>query len=118
MLDCSDGLATDLGHICRESAVGARVTLDLVPIASGAEAAARALGREPVHWATAGGEDYELLLTCDPADVERLSADFRRSTGTPLTVIGKIEAPGSGMVWLGANGNPVAPPAGFEHFRG
>ena len=118
MLDCSDGLAADLGHICRESAVGARVALDLVPIASGAEAAARALGREPVEWATSGGEDYELLLTCDPGDVERLSTDFRRSTGTPLTVIGEIEAGTSGIVWIGADGNPALPPAGFEHFRG
>jgi thiamine-monophosphate kinase len=118
MLDCSDGLATDLGHICRESAVGARVALDLVPIASGAEAAARALGHDPVQWATSGGEDYELLLTCDPAEVERLSTAFRKSTGTPLTVIGEIEAGKSGIVWLDADGNPVALPAGFEHFRG
>jgi thiamine-monophosphate kinase len=118
MLDCSDGLATDLGHICRESAVGARVALDLVPIASGAEAAARALGREPVQWATSGGEDYELLLTCDPGEVERLSTDFRRNTGTPLTVIGEIEAGTSGIVWIGPDGKPVALPAGFEHFRG
>ncbi len=118
MLDCSDGLATDLGHICRESAVGARVVLDLVPIASGAAAAARALGHDSMQWATSGGEDYELLLTCDPGDVERLSTDFRRSTGTPLSVIGEIEAGNSGIVWLGADGNPVTLPAGFEHFRG
>lgn len=118
MLDCSDGLATDLGHICRESAVGARVALDQVPIASGAEVVARTLGREPVPWAISGGEDYELLLTCDPAGVERLSSDFRKSTGTPLTVIGEIEAGKSGIVWIGADGNPVALPAGFEHFRG
>jgi thiamine monophosphate kinase len=71
-----------------------------------------------VQWATSGGEDYELLLTCDPGDVERLSTDFRRSTGTPLTVIGEIEAGTSGIVWIGADGNPALPPAGFEHFRG
>ena len=118
MLDCSDGLATDLGHICRESAVGARVALDRVPIASGAVAAARALGHDPMQWATSGGEDYELLLTCDPGDVERLSDDLRRSSGTPLTVIGEIEAGRSGIVWIGADGSPAILPAGFEHFRG
>ena len=75
-------------------------------------------GHNPVQWATSGGEDYELLLTCDPAEVERLSLAFRKSTGTPLTVIGEIEAGKSGIVWLGADGNPVALPAGFEHFRG
>jgi len=118
MLDCSDGLATDLGHICRESAVAARVDLARVPIASGAAATARALGHEPIQWAIAGGEDYELLLTCEPGDAERLSADFRAGTGTSFTVIGEIQAGKPGIDWIGADGRPVPLPAGFEHFRG
>jgi thiamine-monophosphate kinase len=117
MMDCSDGLATDLGHICRESSVGARVRLDLLPLASGAEATARALGRDPVEWATSGGEDYELLLTCAPGELDRLLREFRRSTGTPLTVIGEVEAGRAGIVWLGPDDHPVVPGAGYEHFR-
>src|SRR5206468_3683638 len=66
MMDLSDGLRTDLGHICRESGVGARVRLDLLPIAPAVREAAEALGKDPVDWAVSGGEDYELLLTCDP----------------------------------------------------
>jgi thiamine-monophosphate kinase len=117
MMDCSDGLATDLGHVCRESRVAARVTIDRLPVAPDAEAAARALGRDARAWATGGGEDYELLLTCDPADVERLARELRRSTGTPLTVIGEVEAGPPDIRWLGPDGAPVALPRGFEHFR-
>ncbi|MBI2525295.1 MAG: thiamine-phosphate kinase [Candidatus Rokubacteria bacterium] len=118
MIDCSDGIATDLGHICRESDVGARVLLDRLPVAEAARAAARALGRDPIEWAAAGGEDYELLLTCDPASVEALGAGLRAATGTPLTVIGEVEGPGAGIVWLGPEGRPVAVRAGYEHFGG
>jgi thiamine-monophosphate kinase len=118
MMDCSDGLLTDLGHVCRESGVGARVSLERLPLAPGAEAAARARGRDPLEWATGGGEDYELLLTCDPAAVDRLSREFRRSTGTPLTVIGEVEAGPAAIRWLGRNGQPVTMGAGYEHFRG
>ncbi|HET8578757.1 MAG TPA: thiamine-phosphate kinase, partial [Methylomirabilota bacterium] len=69
MIDCSDGLSTDLGHICRESGVGARVMLDRLPVAAETRAAAAAAGADALRWAVAGGEDYELLLTCDPSVV-------------------------------------------------
>jgi thiamine-monophosphate kinase len=118
MMDCSDGLATDLEHVCRESSMGARINVDLLPLASAAEATARALGRDPIEWATGGGEDYELLFTCDPGDLDRLSREFQRSTGTPLAVIGEVEAGRAGILWLGPEGNPLALGAGYEHFRG
>jgi thiamine-monophosphate kinase len=118
MMDCSDGLATDLGHICRESGVGARISLDLLPIATGAKAAARAFGRDPVEWATGGGEDYELLLTCGQGDLDRLSREFQRATGTPLTMIGEAVAEPKEIVWLGADGSAIPLGAGYEHFRG
>jgi thiamine-monophosphate kinase len=118
MMDCSDGLATDLGHICRESAVGARVRLDRVPIATGTRDAARELGADARRWAVSGGEDYELLLTCDPAVAPGLIAGLAEATGTALTVIGRIEGPAGELVFVDAIGNPVAMREGFEHFRG
>jgi thiamine-monophosphate kinase len=118
MIDCSDGLATDLGHICRESAVGARVQLERVPVAAAAREAARALGADAHEWAVSGGEDYELLLTCDPAAAERLTAGLAEATGTGLTVIGRIEGPAGEIVFVDTAGAPVALPGGFEHFHG
>ena len=118
MMDCSDGLATDVGHICRESGVGARVRLDRVPVAPAAREAARALGGDAREWAVSGGEDYELLLTCDPTAADRLIAGLAEATGTPLTVIGRIEGTAGEIVFVDADGAPVTMRGGFEHFHG
>jgi len=118
MMDLSDGLTTDLGHVCRESGVGARVMLDRLPVARAAREAARALGKEALEWAASGGEDYELLLTCDPGVVDALAEGLRGATGTTLTVIGQIECPEAAVTYLDARGEPVALRAGYEHFHG
>ena len=118
MMDCSDGLATDLGHICRESRVGARVELDRLPVDPAAREVAGALSADALSWATSGGEDFELLLTCDPAAVHALSDGLGRATGTALTVVGEIETLEKGVTFLGAGGVGVAIPAGYEHFSG
>jgi thiamine-monophosphate kinase len=118
MMDLSDGLTTDLDHICRESGVGARVMLDRLPVAPAAYEAARALGKDPLDWATAGGEDYELLLTCDPAAADALAHGLLGATGTPLTVIGRIERPEAAVTYVDARGEPVALSAGYQHFDG
>ncbi len=118
MMDLSDGLTTDLGHICRESGVGARVMLDLLPVAPSAREAARALGRDPLDWATAGGEDYELLLTCEPGAADALARDLLAVTGTPLTVVGRIEHPEAAVLYVDARGEPVTLGAGYQHFGG
>jgi len=121
MMDCSDGLATDLGHICRESRVGARVELDRLPVDPAAREVAGALGADALSWATSGGEDFELLLTCERASVDALRDGLGRATGTALTVVGEIEAFNAieaGVTFLGAGGLRVAIPAGYEHFSG
>jgi thiamine-monophosphate kinase len=118
MMDCSDGLATDLEHICRESGVGARVRLDHVPVAPAVLAAARALGTNALDWAVGGGEDYELLLTCETGAVDRLAAGLAAATGTPLTVIGRIEGEAGRVVFVDVDDAPVAVRSGYEHFHG
>src|SRR5437867_10642820 len=79
MMDLSDGRTTDLGHVCRESGVGARIMLDRLPMAPAAREAARALGKDPLEWATGGGEDYELLLTCEPGTADSLAREIGRA---------------------------------------
>jgi len=118
MMDCSDGLATDLAHICRESGVGARVALGRLPVDPFAREVAGALGADALSWATSGGEDFELLLTCDPGSVNALRDGLRRATGATLTVVGEIEAVEEGVIFLDAAGEPVPVAPGYEHFSG
>jgi thiamine-monophosphate kinase len=118
MMDVSDGLITDLGHLCRESGVGARIMLDSLPMAPAAREAANALGKDPLEWATGGGEDYELLFTCEADMVDVLAEGLLRVTGTEITVIGRIERPEAAVTYVNARGRPVVLGSGYEHFHG
>ena len=117
MMDLSDGLAIDLARLIAESGVGARVDVEQLPIAPATRIVADALEIDPVDWATGGGEDYELLVVCDPTALERLRAGLAQATGTKLSAVGEITA-GSGTRWLDGRGRSVAVAPGFEHFRG
>lgn len=112
-IDISDGLLADLGHICTESGVGARILAERLPLSPALQAWTRTTGDwRPV---LAGGDDYELCLTVPP---ERM-AEFRilaQGVDCPVTEIGRIEeAPG--IRCIGADGAPLAPiKPGFDHF--
>jgi thiamine-monophosphate kinase len=115
MMDLSDGLGIDLPRLLGESRRGATVDVDRVPIDAATRAVAGALGADPVAWATGGGEDYELLLTCEPAAFQRLQHGLGEALGAPLTAIGEITA-GPGAVRWTSHGREVAVARGFEHF--
>lgn len=116
MIDLSDGLATDLAHIAEESGVHCRVEIERVPISPACLEVARALGADARAWATGGGEDYELLLTCDAGAFDRLNDGLARATGTRLHAIGRVAGPGSGVSFVDAHGQELVAEAGFEHF--
>ncbi len=72
MIDISDGLASELKHICKASGVGAFVEETHIPIKQEAELMAMKFQLDPLTCALNGGEDYELLFTADPSDLNKL----------------------------------------------
>ncbi|MBE6202195.1 MAG: thiamine-phosphate kinase [Rikenellaceae bacterium] len=103
MMDISDGIASDIRHIMELSDVGADIELSAIPT------------DYDIRYATTGGEDYELLLTVDPANFDAIATALKASTGTTLTAIGRITATG-GLRWL-QDGTPTDLDLnGFTHF--
>ncbi len=72
MIDVSDGVASEIFHLCRQSGVGAIVEESGVPIHPDAQMMALNFKLDPITCALSGGEDYELLFTIDPADVDKV----------------------------------------------
>jgi thiamine-monophosphate kinase len=86
MIDTSDGLSTDLGHICSSSKVGARVWAEKIPVVS-VPAELKRLKLDPLRLALHGGEDYELLFTVPKRLAPLLTPSL---AGVPVTIIGEI----------------------------
>jgi thiamine-monophosphate kinase len=114
MMDLSDGLGIDLPRLLAESGVGASIEVDRLPIDEATRAVAAALGADATAWATGGGEDYELLLTCEPAALARLQGGLAEACGTRLTSIGQVTA--ARPVRWSSGGREVAVARGYEHF--
>src|SRR2546422_7152468 len=108
--------AAGLGHLREEIGLGARVELGRLPVDATVHAAARALDREALAWATGGGEDYELLLTCAPEAFERLAGGLAATIGTRLSAVGEMTAAADGVRYVDAGGQPIPVPARVEHF--
>ena len=113
-MDLSDGLALDLPKLCAASGVGARVDVSALPVSADLEAMAAELGHPALNFALGGGEDYELLLSAAPADVDTLRA-AAAATGTALTSIGEITRAGLHFVDAGGADWPAAA-GSWDHF--
>lgn len=115
-IDLSDGVATDLLHICRLSQVGARLAAENLPIPRGVRAVAGMVGRDPMELALQGGEDYQLLFTCTPDQASRLAAVFLQA-GLPAPLrIGETTSEGE-VVLITPEKEKIISGGGYDHFR-
>ena len=111
MIDISDGLASEILHICKASKVGCHVYDEKIPIDAKTSMTAIDFNLDPGTCALNGGEDYELLFTVDQKDFEKVQ-------GNPnMTIIGHITNEQDGKYFIDKNGSALELKAqGWTHF--
>ncbi|MBN1289338.1 MAG: thiamine-phosphate kinase [Actinobacteria bacterium] len=116
MEDLSDGLITDVGHICEMSRLGCIIESAYLPLSEELERLAESRDVDPLAWALSGGEDYELVFTASP---DRFGDALKvlSSNGVRATKVGEMKPVDSGVRILSGAGEVIDPAGnGFEHF--
>ena len=117
MIDTSDGLLGDLGHICDESGVGARLIQENLPISSALREAAEQMKQEPLDFVLQDSDDYELIITCPPEHVDGICSLITSLSHIPVTEIGTITETADGIKLISHDGIPRdMTPSGWDHF--
>jgi thiamine-monophosphate kinase len=114
MMDVSDGLGGDAGHLAAASGVRVELALEQLPVHPDVVAVALARGEPLQAFAARGGEDYELLVAMPKTFEEGEAKRFQQDTGTVLTRIGRVRR-GAGVAATFAGVNVAL--AGHDHFR-
>ena len=111
MIDISDGLASEIMHICKSSGVGCHIYDEKIPIDAKTSMTAIDFNLDPVTCALNGGEDYELLFTIRQEDFDKIK-------GNPhMTPIGHITHQNDGMYYIDKSGSAIELQAqGWNHF--
>jgi len=117
MIDISDGLGSEIHHICEQSKCGAKIYLEELPIHEQTTEAARQCEGSASQYALYGGEDYELLFTLPPKKVGDVFDIITAETGTSVTVIGAVVDADQGIVLIDEQSRqqPLAF-QGYNHF--
>lgn len=115
MIDISDGLSSDLHHVCEESEVGALIYENQIPISLKTTELCKFLNLSPLNTALSSGEEYELLFTLNPKDENRLRKIVRGKF--KISLIGKIVKKEKGVKILGQEGRiRDLKKTGYAHF--
>ena len=112
MIDISDGLASEVNHICRQSNTGATILAKDIPLHAEVKKTAKKFGTDPLHFALNGGEDFELLFTIKRRHLKKLER-----SGLSYFIIGKITEKNQGIVLITESGKTVPLKGGYDHFK-
>jgi len=115
-IDVSDGLSSDLGHVCRESSLAATIYEEKLPISGALVEAGAVLRKDPLQWVLHGGEDYVLIAAVKPEAWDDLE-EQAIAEGMTFYCIGEFSV-GVGMELERVDGTrQILAPKGWNHFR-
>ncbi len=115
MIDLSDGLSSDLAHICRESKVGAKIYAEKIPIDKNLSAISSE-NLDLLDFALNGGEDFELLFTVNPKNQKKIFLLKTGSKNHAFTCIGEITNKPKIVELISNNKTQILTPKGYRHF--
>jgi len=118
MIDISDGLLGDLGHICQESGVGAEIIRAALPVSAHMRGFSGAKGSDPHEIILGESDDYELIITCAPGNRDKVCSAIAEISDVPVTEIGRItgKMDGIGIVFPDGSRHEAAA-IGWDHFK-
>jgi thiamine-monophosphate kinase len=116
MIDTSDGFLGDLGHVCAESKVGARLFAERVPVSQALRQVAEKWGEDPLELFLRPSDDYELILTCKPEHVQEVREVITGVSQVGVAEVGVLTDRGGEIVLVQEGEERRLSGKGWDHF--